>query len=199
MGVFLIILVLFSVIPLRLAIAYTQSPHPQAFLVLGGSESRERFTAQYAQTTPSLPIWVSTGASPARSRQIFRRAGIPESQLYLDRRAIDTVTNFTSLVHDFQQQDIQHVYLVTSDYHMPRARAIAFFVFGSRGIVTTPLIVSSSEPEESSLKIVRDVGRSLLWIVTGHTGARLHPNLREQQMLGLRLGGDQSSTQKQSK
>lgn len=186
MGVLLSAMILLSIIPIRLAIAYAQSPQPQAFLVLGGSESRERFTAQYAQMAPTLPIWVSTGMSPARSHQIFQQAGIPDSQLYLDRRAIDTVTNFTSLVHDFQQQDVQHVYLVTSDYHMPRARAIAFFVFGSRGIATTPLIVASSEPEESPLKIVRDVGRSLLWIATGHTGASLHPNLQDKQTLRLR-------------
>lgn len=193
MGVLFLVFVLFSIIPIRLAIAYIQSPQPDAVLVLGGSESRERFTAQFAQTNPDLPIWVSTGVAPARSQRIFRQAGIPDSQLYLDRRAIDTVTNFTSLVHDFQEQDIQHVYLVTSDYHMPRARAIAFFVFGSRGITITPLVVPSSEPEESPLKIVRDVGRSLLWITTGHTGASLHPNLRERYTLRFRSGGSESS------
>ncbi|MGB3492632.1 MAG: YdcF family protein [Elainellaceae cyanobacterium] len=193
MGVLLTVFVLLSIIPVRLAIAHIRSPQPGAFLVLGGSESREQFTAQFAQTTPDLPIWVSTGMSPARSQQIFQQADIPDSQLYLDRQAIDTVTNFTTLVSDFQQRDIQHVYLVTSDYHMPRARAIAFFVFGSRGIATTPLIVPSSEPEESPLKIARDVGRSLLWIATGHTGASLHPNLRDRHTLRLRSKIQESS------
>jgi uncharacterized SAM-binding protein YcdF (DUF218 family) len=171
-----LILLVFSVIPVRLAIASYQAPHPQAILTLGGGIGREEFTAQFAQAHPSLEIWVSTGTEPVKARTIFRNAGIPDTRVHLDRRAIDTVTNFTSLVADFKSQDIQHIYLITSDFHMPRAKAIATLVFGSRGIAFTPIAIPTNQPKESWERILRDLGRAIVWLFTGRTGASLNPN-----------------------
>jgi uncharacterized SAM-binding protein YcdF (DUF218 family) len=174
--------VLLSFIPIRLAIASHQSLNPQAILTLGGGRIREQFTAQFAQKHPSLEIWVSSGTSlPSRTREIFEAAGIPQERLHIDCRAIDTVTNFTSLVADFQKRHFQHLYLITASYHMVRAKAIAAFVFGSRGIVVTPIPIDhqlpdSSHPPESSLRTLRDGARAMLWIVIGRTGASLNPN-----------------------
>lgn len=169
-------LLLFTIIiPIRLAIASHQAPHPQAILTLGGEPAREKFTAQFAQKHPSLHIWVSTGIPPKQARHIFQSAGIPDDHLHLDYRAVDTVTNFTTLVPDFQQRHIEHIYLITSDYHMPRAKAIATLVLGSRGIIFTPVSVPSNQPKESKLRILRDIVRSLLWIITGRTGANFNP------------------------
>ncbi|WP_200888873.1 hypothetical protein [Aphanizomenon flos-aquae] len=54
--------------------------------------------------------------------------------------------------------------------------AIDAIVLGSEGIVVTPLAVPSSDDKsESLIGVVRDCGRSLLWIVTGRTGASLNP------------------------
>jgi uncharacterized SAM-binding protein YcdF (DUF218 family) len=90
---------------------------------------------------------------------------------------VDTVTNFTSLVKEFKQRHIHHVYLITSDFHMPRSKAIANFVFGSRGIAFTPVPIPEQKFRESRLRIIRDSGRAILWIVTGHTGASLNPRV----------------------
>lgn len=168
-----IIVLLLSFIPVQLAIAYALFPTPQAILTLGGGREREEFAAQLAQSRPSLEVWVSTGINPEESRAIFQAAGIASERVYLDRRAVDTVTNFTSLVEDFEERDIGHIYLITSDFHMARAKAIAIFVLGSRGIAFTPLSVPSNEPTETWLTVARDVGRSLFWIVTGRTGSSL--------------------------
>jgi len=170
-----LILVLISIIPVRLAIAFYQAPLPQAILTLGGGEDREDFTAQFAQIHPSLEIWVSSGTPPNKARQIFQAAGIPNTRVHIDRRAVDTVTNFTSLVKDFKKRHYHHLYLITSDFHMPRAKAIATFVLGSQGIAFTPVSIPSNQPPESWLHILRDSGRAILWIVTGHTGANLNP------------------------
>lgn len=170
-----LILLLLSIIPLRLAITFYQAPHPEAILTLGGGIDREKFTAQFAQTHPSLEIWISTGSEPVKARTIFRNAGIPDTQVHLDRRAIDTVTNFTSLVADFKNQDIQHIYLITSDFHLPRAKAIATVVLGIWGIAFTPISIPSNYPPESWLRILRDTSRALFWVITGHTGASLNP------------------------
>ncbi len=169
-----IILLISGIIPVKLAIAYYQSPSPQAILVLGGTPKREKFTANFAQNHPYLKIWVSSRQSQKRIYATFRASDIRDARVIIDSRAVDTVTNFTSLVTDLQKQKIHHIYLITSDYHMPRAEAIAFFVLGSQGITFTSISVPSNQAPESSLRIIRDIGRSILWIITGHTGASLN-------------------------
>jgi uncharacterized SAM-binding protein YcdF (DUF218 family) len=171
------ILTLMLFIPTRLAIAYYQAPQPQAILTLGAWIDREEFAAKLAQWYPSLNIWVSSGSPPDTVRKIFQIAGIPSNRLHLDYRAVDTVTNFTTLVPDFKRRQLQHLYLITSDSHMPRAKAIATLILGSQGIVFTPVSVLSNQPPESWQRILRDSGRALLWIFTGHTGASLNPKL----------------------
>lgn len=163
------------IIPVRLALTLYQNPQPQAILTLGGESlgERETFTAEFAHWYPSLEIWVSSGVVYKEARRVFRDAGISDIRLHLDYRAIDTVTNFTTLIPDFKEHKIQHLYLITSDYHMPRAKVIATIVLGSQGIVFTPIAVSSARSQESTFQILRDVGRSLFWIVTGRTGASL--------------------------
>jgi uncharacterized SAM-binding protein YcdF (DUF218 family) len=65
------------------------------------------------------------------------------------------------------------IYLITSDFHMARANAIAFFVLGSHGITFTSVSVTSNHSPESWLVILRDTSRALFWIITGHNGASL--------------------------
>jgi|GEM_PF-6498576 len=52
-------------------------------------------------------------------------------------------------------------------------------VLGSRGIVVTPLPLPSKTAPESWVKVLRDFGRSILWIATGQTGASLNPSVYE--------------------
>jgi uncharacterized SAM-binding protein YcdF (DUF218 family) len=167
------LLMLLSIIPIRLAVAYYQAPLPQAILTLGGGSDREKFTALFAQTHPSLEIWVSSGTPTKTAHEIFQAVGISNTRVHIDRCAVDTVTNFTSLIQDFKNRNFQHLYLITSDFHMSRAKAIATFILGSRGIAFTPVSVPSNKPSESWFHILRDSGRAILWIVTGKTGASL--------------------------
>jgi len=169
----IVLLIVIGYIPVRIAIAQRQAPKPQAILTLGGRPTREVFTADFARLHPELKIWVSSGLLPLDARPLFREKGIADSRVNLDYRALDTVTNFTSLVKDLERQNIQHIYLVTSDYHMPRAQAIATIVLGSHGIIFTPISVPSTHPSEDNLRIVRDIARSFIWLVTGYTGADL--------------------------
>ncbi|MBD2308302.1 YdcF family protein [Chroococcidiopsis sp. FACHB-1243] len=165
-----VLFVLFGIIPLRLAIALYQTPLPQAIIALGGDPIRETFAVDFALQHPPLEIWIS---SPYLKTFDFPDPSSPRPRIYIDRRAVDTVTNFTSLVADFKQRYFQHVYLITSDFHMARAKAIAFFVFGSQGIAVTPISVPSNQQPESWFHICRDVCRTWLWMVTGRTGASL--------------------------
>lgn len=144
---------------------------PQVVLVLGGAEEREREAAQLARSHPEVKVWVSSGSPRWYVEEIFANAGVQRSRLYLDYRAQDTVTNFTTLVDDLKTQGVKSVYLVTSEDHMLRARAIAEIVLGSRGILVKPVAVAGERPPEPWTKSVRDGMRALLWVTTGKTGA----------------------------
>jgi uncharacterized SAM-binding protein YcdF (DUF218 family) len=146
---------------------------PEAIFVLGGAEERELYAAKIAQQHPEIPIWVSSGSSEWYTEKIFAKAGIERKRLHIDRRAVDTVTNFTTLVDELQAQGIDSVYLITSDDHMRRARVIGEVVFGSRAIVIKPLSVPSGRQSEPLEKALRDGARAILWVTTGHTGATL--------------------------
>ncbi len=146
---------------------------PDAILVLGGSPEREKFTADFAKEHPHLPIWISSGTPRDYAEWVFSETGVSLERLNLDYEATDTVTNFTSLADRLKEKGITSVYLVTSDYHMRRARVIGEIVLGSRGIHMKPVTVPSGQAEEPLSKAVRDGGRALLWVMTGHTGSTL--------------------------
>ncbi len=157
---------------------------PQAIVMLGGSSpylERERFTAEFAQRHPKLLIWFSSGArSPipyqAYTTDIFISAGIEPSRLRFDYEAKDTVTNFTTLVDQFQAKGIDSIYLITADYHMRRAQVIGEIVLGSRGIDLKLVPMPSGQTNESLGKAIRDGLRAVLWLTTGHTGTILSQN-----------------------
>lgn len=146
---------------------------PQALLVLGGAKEREIFAAEFARKHPQLPIWVSSGTNREYAEWVFSEAGIEAERLHLDYQAVDTVTNFTTLVDELQSQGIDSVYLITSDDHMRRARIIGEIVFGSRGINCKPIAVPSGRDPEPIEKVIRDGARAILWVTTGYTGADL--------------------------
>ncbi len=152
---------------------------PNAILVLGGDPERENFAATFARQHPDLPIWISSGSNPEYTEAVFSDAGIDFKRLHIDRRADDTVTNFTTLVDQLRSQGVSNVYLITSDYHMQRAQVIGEIVFGSRNISLRPVQVPSHQSSEPLLKAVRDGIRALLWITTGHTGAALSRQLNQ--------------------
>lgn len=174
-GIAAIMVVATSAVQLRLNIAKNISPHPKGILVLGGRNYREPAAAAFASQHPTLEIFVSSGLLPPQANEIFLSEGISLSRVHLDYQATDTVTNFTTLLATLQTKEIRHVYLMTSDFHMRRATAIAFWIFGSQGIAYTPVLVPSEEAPEPSYKLVRDVTRSWLWVLTNRTGSGLDP------------------------
>ena len=147
---------------------------PPVALVLGGAPEREQFAAQFAKAHPNVRIWVSSGSNPEYARWVFDQADVPNEQWALDYQAVDTVTNFTTLVDKLESRQIDQVYLITSDYHMRRASVVAQIVLGSKGINFKPVAIPTEhEPQrpETLARDVRDGMRSLLWVVTGKTGS----------------------------
>lgn len=169
---------MFLALPLLMWLGYKEARNeytqPQAMVVLGGSTKRlerENFTATFARQHPNLPIWISGGSPPKYTQKVFTKAGIDPKRLHLDYEAVDTVTNFTTLVDDLQARGIKSVYLITSDYHMRRASVIGDIILGSRGIEFKTVPVPSEQPSEPLGKSIRDGVRALVWVATGYTGA----------------------------
>jgi len=175
----LLILARILIIPLQIAIAQHQNPKPQAIFVLGGGREREQAAAKLAQAYPQLPIWISSGSPPNWTKPYFQEAGISLSRLHLNYCALDTVTNFTCLVNELKQHKIHHVYLLTSDFHLPRAQVIGFFVFSSRNIAFTPIGIPSRPRPEPWVDTLRDTFRSIIWVFTGRSFLRFHPRERD--------------------
>ncbi len=150
---------------------------PQAVLVLGGSPDREVFAAKFARAHPNLPVWVSGGSNPEYAEWVFAEAGIPRQRFHLNYDAVDTVTNFTTLVDELRSHDIRSIYLITSDYHMRRASAIGEIVLGSRDISFRPVAIPSGLAPEPIDKSIRDGVRALVWLATGYTGSTLRDRL----------------------
>eukprot|EP00850_Spirogloea_muscicola_P008981 SM000049S16752 [mRNA] locus=s49:549705:550607:+ [translate_table: standard] len=103
-------------------------------------------------------------------------AGVESPRLTIDDAALDTVTNFTTLVGTFSSRRLSHVYVLTSDYHTARASAVATLVLGSRGIAFTCVSLRSSERaghREGWLQLWRDQVRATLWLLAGVHGAHL--------------------------
>ena len=172
-----IVLSMTSYIPARMAIARYQAPQPEGILVLGGARAREFRAARLSRSYPDMDVWVSSGSLPHDSKRIFRHMRADTGQLQWDFQATDTVSNFTTMLPRLKAANIRHIYLVTSDFHMNRAKAIATIVLGSHGITYTPVVVPSSRENESLGHVIRDVTRSMVWLATGKTGSRLkHPD-----------------------
>ncbi|WP_246140376.1 YdcF family protein [Euhalothece natronophila] len=165
-------------IPVRFVLVKLQNPEPEAILMLGGDLFREDFTAEFGQQHPNLEIWIS-GTYP-EGRRILEEHDLDPDRVHYDDRATDTVTNFTTMIEPLKQNHISHVYLITSDHHMPRSTAIGMIIFGSRGITFTRVPAPSDQSPETTLRIARDVGRSFMWLVTGRTGASFNPRLSSQ-------------------
>lgn len=155
-----------------------QIREPEAILVLGGEIEREHFAAEFARQHPELEVWVSSGTNPEYAEWLFEEAEIDPDRVHLDYRAVDTVTNFTTLVADLKQEGVESVYLVTSDYHMRRAKIIAQVVLGRHDITFEPLPVpSDDDAAEPLLRGLRDGARAMLWVFTGQTGSSLGQRL----------------------
>jgi uncharacterized SAM-binding protein YcdF (DUF218 family) len=154
---------------------------PEAILVLGGDAEREHFAAAFASQHPDLEIWVSSGTNPEYAQWLFREANVAGDRVHLDYRAVDTVTNFTTIVKDLKQEGVESVYLVTSDYHMRRATIIAQVVLGRHDIAFQPVPVPSDQDErEPLIRGLRDGARAVIWVLTGQTGSTLGQKLSQQ-------------------
>lgn len=167
----------------------------QVFLILGGARVRELECARMikefvdrnrqADVVRSLPppLLVLLSSGSASLTQVAEASGTNPSCTRLDYRAVDTLTNFTTLASDLARSGCTSVTVATSQAHMCRAYPLAVLVLGSHGIRVSQLACPDSfdrhAKDESTIRALRDFTRALVWIMFGWDGvsvsAIFHP------------------------
>lgn len=153
-----------------------------AILVLGGDVERELYALTLLDTLAyrSARLYISSGDLHEHNPFIEKLG----TRCTIDRTAVDTLTNFTTLAPSFQASGIQFVLVVTSPSHARRAQSVAGIVLGHYRLPfelnTVPW--ETTARSESWLRIVRDIIRTYVWLLTGWTGERVttwfHPTRR---------------------
>lgn len=169
----------------------TASHTQDAILVLGGEPERDSYAVELAldshrgalatgkmvatspgslRRAPLVQAPLVFVSSPAAGAEIRLRSLADAGLLRLSWDAIDTLSNFSTVLPAMLACGIRRVRIVTAAYHMPRALAIARWTLGSAGIDFEPCIVpglASLRPTESRWKIWRDSLRAIVWRYTG--------------------------------
>ena len=149
-------------------IARVNNKSPQLIMVLGGDVDREIAGIKIAKQL-NLPILISGGSNPQYSNWLIEQEDLPPSLLRRDYRAKDTLTNFTSIVDELSQEKVNHILLVTSSYHINRAKVVGEIITSSRGIRLTSLSVPCHSycQQENKRKKRFDYLRALAWVTIG--------------------------------
>ncbi|TBR57260.1 hypothetical protein B4U84_14595 [Westiellopsis prolifica IICB1] len=162
LGVFLSIWLVFTTITLVSA----SSKPVDTFFVLGGSIRREMFVAELIKQHPQIKVLISRGSLDPCIWLIFQRDVAPMKNVWLEKCADSTFSNFYYGIPILRRWHVHKVMLVTSPTHLPRSKWLAQIMLGAHGIwVETETVQEQGIPgnRESWPKTGLDVTRSLFW------------------------------------
>ncbi len=150
-------------------VLYLHSQQPvDAVLVLGGSIRREMVVAAAIAQNNTLPVLISKGSPSPCIRAVFDRAHAPVDRVWLETCAQSTFGNYRYSLATLQQWQSQHVRVVTSESHLPRAHWLGAVMLGSHGIwVDVQPVQEQGRPgnREHPLKTIADLSRGLVWAI----------------------------------
>jgi hypothetical protein len=131
--------------------------------------------ARHLTQRKPIRIWISTGRPRPEITRISNHTSIGSARIELDYRAVDTITNFTTMAPKMSAANISTVYVVTDVTHIDRAMIIANVVLGYYGIkpVAAPSPNTTKREREWIIRGWRDYLRSVIWFYTGKSGAHL--------------------------
>lgn len=149
---------------------YLHAQQPtDAVLVLGGSIRREMSAAQLRKTLPDIPILISGGSPVPCLALLFERENASLNKVYSDRCPRGTWGNVYHSTPILRSWHSQHVRLITSPSHLPRALWMARIHLGIHGIwVESAPVVEQGHPGnkeywwKTGLDLLRTLG-SALW------------------------------------
>jgi uncharacterized SAM-binding protein YcdF (DUF218 family) len=152
-------------------------------LELGGNIARMDTALQQAKKCPSAKLIVSSEGSPDAIMQKVNNANLSWDRVLLDYNAWDTVTNFTKTLGLVRSYRPIRLYVVTDEFHMKRAMAIANAVYFLRGIKVVPVPHPSDKKNEPASLVRQDRFRAWLWRLTGFL--KYWPDVLEQRWPGI--------------
>lgn len=134
----------------------------KTILHLGGNWNRIQQTTKLALQYPKARVIISGEGNLDKLYQYVKAKGVDVGRLINEPTAKDTLGNFTEsfdILKDLQTRD---VFVVTNDWHMKRAMAIAKVVYSFTGIkpIASPFVAGSRVDLGS---IQYDVSRALKW------------------------------------
>ncbi|MEB3281538.1 MAG: YdcF family protein [Lyngbya sp.] len=165
LGILLIVTSL-RLIPQLIALPSAAQKPVDTFFVLGGSIKREIFVSELAVQFPNTRILISTGSDDPCTLRLFQRNNAPIEQVWLEKCANSTFSNFVFSQPLLSRWNARHIQLITSKSHLPRALWMAQIILGSHGIWVEPkLVPETGVPgnRESVIKTTLDVTRALIW------------------------------------
>ena len=150
-------------------------------IILGGSRARELAAIALLHQLSSVRLVLLSSGSLSASElynSVVAVAGEARPMAVVaDRSAVDTVTNFTTVVEAVLCTGTTlPIAVVTDEAHAQRAQCVARVVFGAYGLSSRFYLVrghSVAAPAESTLRCIRDTIRALLWVLTGLDGRAL--------------------------
>ena len=108
---------------------------PQCVLVLGGCKERELEAARMfgAAAVPSAHMLLLSSGAASLSELQAAAAPAAAHTVLVDRRAVDTVTNFTTVARSLAAAGVTSVACATAREHCRRALAVGTLVLGAEG------------------------------------------------------------------
>lgn len=137
---------------------------PDAILHLGGDPRRIERTIEEARRHPQAVVVIS-------SEGPVNAADIAPERVIVDDIAYDTVGNFTDTWPIIRRLAARRVYVVTSNWHMPRAMAIATVAYFGRGVTPIACPWPNGDHQDPG-NVLWDVMRTVQWRVTGRPTSR---------------------------
>lgn len=178
----LLLLFTFTIVLVRrLAVWATYTPREGLFIPGGNWERIEAIPLVFKKGTTHSVFISEHKYAQEKALRYLEDHGVDPNKIYYNCHAIDTLTNFTTLVDEVRAQGITHIKVITSPEHMIRSLAIGTIVFGYYGIKVTGIATEGHSLPESRWRTLRDVMRSAMWGVSGITLASFSPKLSEKQ------------------
>mmetsp|Transcript_2176 Transcript_2176/g.2500 ORF Transcript_2176/g.2500 Transcript_2176/m.2500 type:complete len:186 (-) Transcript_2176:770-1327(-) len=135
--------------------------------ILGGSKRREVAALKTClKKFPGVPIWISGPELTEDCLQVCEEEGVNPELLRIDYRAVDTLSNFTTMAPEMYKGGFKKVAIITSRYHMKRARTIASIIMPEFKVRYVPIAImyKADSEKENLVKVWRDQIRSYLWV-----------------------------------
>lgn len=161
------VLIVLALPTLRRAALAPAGP-PDIVFVPGGDVEREIAAVRMGSTLSGIrAIIVSSGACDLAELEGCRAPAARRIPILIDRRAVCTLTNFSSVASDLVWARVRHALVVTSEEHANRAFAVARIVFRGHGIGVTCRRVGRRRASEPAWRVVRDAVRAVVSVLLG--------------------------------